>query len=79
MIGFSIVLLFLLLFPILGSAEEQMLSVAWRPVLPGQAEGSFEASTRTVWRFGDTYLRVEEGADPNRKIHGRLIVAEPDE
>jgi hypothetical protein len=61
-------------------AEEgrEMIYIEFRPVSPNIKPGSFEASVRKLWRSGDRYLRIEEALDPQRRIHGVIIVNEPD-
>jgi hypothetical protein len=39
---------------------------------------SFAARPKTMYRAGTQYCRVEEAPDPERGIHGLLIVNEPD-
>lgn len=40
--------------------------------------GSFFAKPKTFWRASNQYCRVDEEPDPDRGIHGRMIVNEPD-
>lgn len=74
--------LFVILFALpagLVSAEEPAMFFAeYRLLSPGIREGTFEASSRKVWRIGARYLRVEEKADPSQKIHGLIISNAPD-
>jgi hypothetical protein len=39
--------------------------------------GSFEATTRKLWRVGKKYARVQEAPDPVLRIHGLMIVNAP--
>jgi hypothetical protein len=54
-----------------------MLHVAWRPILPQYPKGSFEMSTRSAWRLGEKYVRIEEAPDPAKRLHVLVIIAEP--
>lgn len=75
---FFIALLFL--FPPLAAqaADNKMLYVEYRLVGKQIAEGSFDALAKKVWRIGDNYLRFEDAPNPQTKVHGLIIVAEPD-
>ncbi len=42
------------------------------------APDSFDAQVKKVWRVGNTLLRFEDAPNPTTKIHGLIIVAEPD-
>lgn len=75
---FLTALLFLLL-PLAGQADDdKMLYVEYRLAGKQIAEGSFDAQTKKVWRIGSTYLRFEDASNPQTKVHGLIIVAEPD-
>jgi hypothetical protein len=39
---------------------------------------SFPAKPKIMWRASNRYCRVDEEPDPVQKIHGRMIVNEPD-
>ena len=41
-------------------------------------EGSFPAAPKTIYRAGNGYCRIEELPDPERGIHGLMIINEPD-
>jgi len=41
-------------------------------------EDSFGTKPRTFYRAGDTYGRTEEADDPAMKLHGLIIISEPD-
>lgn len=45
---------------------------------PEVMAGSFSAKPKAIYRAGTKYCRVEEAEDPEKKIHGLLIVNEPD-
>ncbi len=45
---------------------------------PEIKEGSFEATSRKIWRIGFRYLRLEEAPDPANNIHGLIICNAPD-
>jgi hypothetical protein len=71
--------LFLLLLPLAAqAADDKMLYVEYRLAGGNIAEGSFDAQTKKVWRIGREYLRFEDAPNPQTKIHGLIIVAEPD-
>jgi len=71
-------LLFLLVTFAAQAADDQMLYVEYRLTGKKIAEGSFDAQVKKVWRIGDKYLRFEDAPNPQTKIHGLIIVAEPD-
>ena len=39
---------------------------------------SFFAKPKTLWRASNQYCRVDEEPDPDKGIHGRLVINEPD-
>jgi hypothetical protein len=41
-------------------------------------EGSFAAKPKIFWRASNQYCRIDEEADPERGIHGRVLINEPD-
>lgn len=41
-------------------------------------ENSFAAQPKTIYRAGNRYCRVEEAPDPEHRIHGLIIINEPD-
>lgn len=71
-------LLFLLLPLAVQAADEKMLYVEYRLVSNQIAADSFDAQTKKLWRIGNNYLRFEDAPNPQTKIHGLIIVAEPD-
>src|SRR5882724_6492134 len=71
--------LFFLLLPLATqAADDKMLYVEYRLVSKQIAADSFDAQTKKVWRIGKDYLRFEDAPNPQTKIHGLIIVAEPD-
>jgi hypothetical protein len=44
----------------------------------GISADSFSAKPKTFWRASNQYCRVDEEPDPEKGIHGKLIVNEPD-
>lgn len=71
--------LLLVLLPLAShAAEEKMLYVEYKLVSDKIAPDSFDAQVKKVWRIGKTYLRFEDAPNPQTKIHGLIIVAEPD-
>jgi len=75
---FFIALLFLFLPLAAQAADDKMLYVEYRLVGKQIAEGSFDAQTKKVWRIGNNYLRFEDAPNPQTKVHGLIVVAEPD-
>jgi hypothetical protein len=75
---FLAALMFLLLPLAALAAEDKMLYVEY--LLAGKqiAADSFDAQTKKVWRIGKRYLRFEDAPNPQTRIHGLIIVAEPD-
>jgi len=73
-----IALLFLLLPMAAHAVEEKMLYVEYRLVSKKITADSFDAQIKKVWRIGKDYLRFEDAPNPQTKIHGLIIVAEPD-
>jgi hypothetical protein len=71
-------LLFLLVPFAAQAADDKMLYVEYRLVGKQIADDSFDAQTKKVWRIGDKYLRFEDAPNPQTKIYGLIIVAEPD-
>jgi hypothetical protein len=71
-------LLFLLLPLAAQAADDKMLYVEYRLAGKQIDEGSFDAQTKKVWRIGNNYLRFEDALNSQTKIHGLIIVAEPD-
>jgi len=78
MLRLLITLLFSLLPLAAQAADEKMLYVEYRLSGKKIAADSFDAQTKKVWRIGDRYLRFEDAPNPQTKIHGLIIVAEPD-
>jgi len=60
------------------AADDTMLYVEYRLTGKQIAKDSFDAQTKRVWRIGNQYLRFEDAPNPATKIHGLIIVAEPD-
>jgi hypothetical protein len=70
--------LLLLLAPFTAqSADDTMLYVEYQLAGKTIAADSFDAQVKKVWRVGDTLLRFEDAPNPATKIHGLIIVAEP--
>lgn len=57
---------------------EKMVKVVFREVTPGIDRGSFAAKPKTLYRLGSKYGRTEEALDSALKIHGLIVVDEPD-
>src|SRR6185295_5611150 len=60
------------------AADDKMLYVEYRLTGKQIAADSFDAQTKKVWRIGNQYLRFDDAPNPVTKIHGLIIVAEPD-
>lgn len=61
------------------AAEPQtMIHAVMRTLSPKIRPGSFESMPKEIWRAGTRYLRVNEQPDPQRHIHGVVIISEPD-
>jgi len=73
---FSLLLLFL---PLAAQAADnsKMLFVEYRLVSRQITADSFDAQPKRVWRIGTEFLRFEDAPNPQTKIHGLIIVAEP--
>jgi len=56
----------------------KMFFAEYQYIHPDIKEGSFEATSRKLWRVGYKYLRLEEAPDPEQKIHGLIISNAPD-
>ena len=71
--------LFFFLLPIgAQAADDKMLYVEYRLAGKQIAADSFDAQTKKVWRIDRKYLRFEDAPNPRTKVHGLIIVAEPD-
>jgi hypothetical protein len=62
----------------LQAAGDKMLFVEYQLASSSIAKDSFDAQTKKVWRVGNEYLRFEDAPNPQTKVHGLIIVAEPD-
>ncbi|MBI3528173.1 MAG: hypothetical protein HY067_09405 [Betaproteobacteria bacterium] len=71
--------LFFLLPPFAAqAADDRMLYVEYQLAGKQIAADSFDAQSKKVWRIGRDYLRFEDAPNPQTKVHGLIIVAEPD-
>src|SRR5262245_16259092 len=59
------------------SAERAMVYIEYRFIAVNIKPGSFEASVRKLWRYTDSYARLEEAPNPQTGIHGLLISNAP--
>ena len=59
------------------SAERSMVYIEYRFIATNIKPGSFEASVRKLWRYKDSYARLEEAPNPQTGIHGLLITNAP--
>lgn len=60
------------------AADDKMLYLEYRLVGKGIEAESFDAQVKKLWRIGSSYLRFDDAPNPATKIHGLIIVAEPD-
>ena len=58
-------------------ADPPVTRIDYRFISKDLVPGSFEASTRKMWRAGDSFLRLEEEPDPAQHIHGVIISNAP--
>ena len=70
-------LLFAVLVPLTGAADDSMVYIEYRLIAPEVKPGTFAASVRKVWRHTDSYARIEEEPDPQTGIHGLMISNAP--
>jgi hypothetical protein len=73
----SLALLIALLAPAANAAEKSMVYIEYRFIAVNIKPGSFEASVRKLWRYADSYARLEEAPNPQTGIHGLLIANAP--
>jgi hypothetical protein len=59
------------------AADPPVTHIDYRFISKDLVPGSFEASTRRMWRAGDSFLRIEEQPDPAQGIHGVMISNAP--
>ena len=78
MLRLLITLLLSLLPLAVQAAEDKMLYVEYRLTGKKISAYSFDAQTKKVWRIGNQFLRFEDAPNPETKVHGLVIVAEPD-
>ena len=60
------------------AAGDKMLFVEYRVVSTNLPASSPEAQSRKVWLLGKEFLRFEDVPNPETKVHGLIIVDEPD-
>ena len=70
-------LLIALLAPAVNAADRSMVYIEYRFIATNIKPGSFEASVRKLWRYKDSYARLEEAPNPQTGIHGLLITKAP--
>ena len=73
----SIIFLLITTIPALA-ATPKMFFAEFRFIHPEIKEGSFQATSRKLWRIGFKYVRLEEAPDPAQNIHGLIISNAPD-
>jgi len=59
------------------SADRSMVYIEYRFIAVNIKPNSFEASVRKLWRYTDSYARLEEAPNPQTGIHGLLITSAP--
>ncbi len=64
--------------PSAQAADDKMLFAEYRVVSADLPDSSPEAQPRKVWLLGKEFLRFEDVPDPETKVHGLIIVREPD-
>src|ERR1700722_6742756 len=62
----------------LGGTPKNMTQVIVQMSGTGIADDSFAAKPKTYWRASNQYCRVDEEPDPKNRIHGRMVMSEPD-
>jgi len=55
-----------------------MMRISTRLVEPRPALNSFAAQARVIWRAGTKYGRIAEPPDNQNRVHGLMIINEPD-
>jgi hypothetical protein len=60
------------------AAGDKMLFAEYRVVSADLPDSSPEAQPRKIWLLGKEYLRFEDVPNPETKVHGLIIVNEPD-
>ena len=55
-----------------------MMRISTRLVEPAPALNSVAAQTRVIWRAGTKYGRIAEPPDNQNRVHGLMIINEPD-
>jgi hypothetical protein len=78
---FLLLLLLLLLATTTLSADDTpktMTKVEVHLEGPEVMAGSFSAKPKVIYRAGTRYCRLEEAEDTGKKVHGLLVVSEPD-
>ncbi len=59
------------------AGDSKMTHIIFRIVDPNTPEGHFALAPKEMWRMGSRYMRMEEPPDPDRGVHGLIIVDEP--
>ena len=59
-------------------APKTLVHIVVVDVSPDIPRQSFAAQPRVFYRLGSDRLRIEEAADPDNRIHGLAVIAEPD-
>ena len=57
--------------------SNKMMKIVTRDTSPDTPRDSFGAKPKTLYRMGETYGRSEEMHDPDQRIHGLMVIAEP--
>jgi hypothetical protein len=70
----------LLIFGVLPAqaADDKMLFAEYRVVSVDLPASSPETQSRKIWLVGKEFLRFEDVPNPETKVHGLIIVSEPD-
>lgn len=70
-------LFWIMVIPLAQADNAKMTHIVFRIVDPSVPEGHFGLAPKEMWRVGTRYMRMEEVPDPERGIHGLIIVDEP--
>jgi len=70
-------LFWIMVIPLAQADNAKMTHIVFRIVDPSIPEGHFGLAPKEMWRVGTRYMRMEEVPNPERGIHGLIIVDEP--
>lgn len=61
-----------------ADTPDKMISIVAQMSGTGIRAKSFAAKPKGMWRAGNGYCRIDEEPDPERQVHLRIIMSEPD-